>query len=36
MSEFFSSWTFIIIMAVILAGLIGLLVFLRKSRQDED
>jgi hypothetical protein len=36
MGEFFSSWYFIGIMAVILAGLVGLLIYLRKQRQDED
>ena len=33
--EFFSSWTFMIICAVLLAGLIGLLLFLRNRRTDE-
>jgi hypothetical protein len=29
--DFFSSWTFIIIMAALLAALIGLLIYLRKQ-----
>jgi LPXTG-motif cell wall-anchored protein len=36
MGEFFSSWPFIIIMAVLLVVLIGLFIYLRKQRQDED
>jgi len=32
--EFFQSWTFIIIMAVILIALVGLLLFLRNQRPD--
>jgi hypothetical protein len=32
--EFFQSWTFILIMAVILVALIGLLLFLRNQRPD--
>jgi hypothetical protein len=32
--EFFQSWTFIGIMAVILVALIGLLLFLRNQRPD--
>lgn len=32
--EFMQSWTFIIIMAVVLVALIGLLLFLRNQKQD--
>jgi hypothetical protein len=32
--DFFQSWTFIGIMAVILVALIGLLLFLRNQRPD--
>jgi hypothetical protein len=32
--EFFQSWTFIGIMAVVLVALIGLLLFLRNQRPD--
>jgi hypothetical protein len=32
--DFFTSWTFIGIMAVILVALIGLLLFLRNQRPD--
>jgi hypothetical protein len=34
MGDFFTSWTFIGIMAVILVALIGLLLFLRNQRPD--
>ena len=33
--DFFSSWPFIIIMAVLLIGLIGLLIFLRMKPPSE-
>jgi uncharacterized membrane protein len=33
--DFFSSWTFIIIMAVLLIALIGLLLFLRNRRPED-
>jgi len=33
--SFFSSWTFIIIMAVLAAGLFGLLYYLRNKQEDE-
>jgi hypothetical protein len=33
--EFVTSWTFMIIMAVLLAALIGLLLFLRNRRTDD-
>ena len=33
--EFFSSWIFIAIMAVLLVGLIGLLIFLRMKPPSE-
>jgi hypothetical protein len=33
--EFFSSWTFILVMAVALIGLIGLLLYLRKQGSDD-
>jgi hypothetical protein len=33
--EFMSSWTFIIIMIVLLVALIGLLVFLRNRRPED-
>lgn len=33
--DFFSSWTFILIMAVALAGLIGLLLYLRKQGSED-
>jgi hypothetical protein len=32
--DFFTSWTFIGIMAVILVALVGLLLFLRNQRPD--
>jgi len=32
--DFFTSWTFIGIMAVVLVALIGLLLFLRNQRPD--
>ena len=34
--DFMSSWTFIIIMLVLLLGLIGVLLFLRNRRDEED
>jgi uncharacterized membrane protein len=33
--DFFSSWTFMIIMAVLLIALIGLLLFLRNRRPED-
>jgi hypothetical protein len=33
--DFFSSWTFIGIMALLLAGLIGLLMYLRKQGSED-
>src|SRR5439155_679187 len=33
--DFFTSWTFIIIMAVLLVGLVGLLIFLQMSKKGE-
>jgi LPXTG-motif cell wall-anchored protein len=33
--EFFESWTFMILMAVLLIGLIGVLMFLRNKKEDE-
>ena len=33
--SFFSSWTFIILMAVVAAGLFGLLYYLRNKQDDE-
>jgi hypothetical protein len=33
--DFISSWTFMIIMAVLLASLIGVLLFLRNRRTDD-
>lgn len=33
--EFFESWTFMILMAVLLLGLIGVLLFLRSKRPEE-
>jgi hypothetical protein len=35
MSDFFSSWTFIGIMAVLLVALIGLLMYLRKQESED-
>lgn len=35
MPEFMTGWTFIIIMAVVLAGLIGLFLFLRNKREED-
>jgi hypothetical protein len=36
MDGFFQSWTFIILMAVILVALIGLLFYLRNQRPEDD
>jgi hypothetical protein len=33
--DFVTSWTFMIVMAVLLAALIGLLLFLRNRRTDD-
>jgi LPXTG-motif cell wall-anchored protein len=33
--EFFESWTFMILMAVMLLGLVGVLMFLRNKKDDE-
>lgn len=33
--EFFESWWFMIIMAVMLLGLVGVLMFLRNKKDDE-
>jgi hypothetical protein len=33
--DFFSSWTFMIIMAVLLIALIGVLLFLRNRRPED-
>jgi LPXTG-motif cell wall-anchored protein len=33
--EFFQSWTFIVLMAVLLVALIGLLLFLRNKRPED-
>jgi hypothetical protein len=35
MMDFFQSWTFIILMAVLLVALIGLLLFLRNKRPED-
>jgi hypothetical protein len=34
--DFFSSWPFLIIMAILLVALIILFIYLRKQRQEED
>lgn len=34
-SDFFSSWTFMLIMAVLLAALIGVLLYLRNKRPED-
>ncbi len=35
MSDFFQSWTFIGLMALLLVGLIGLLLYLRKQGSED-
>ena len=36
MGDFFGSWPFFIIMGLLLAGLVGLLIYLRKQSPDDD